>query len=90
MALPKVGDGYQVGDGNTGEVLVVGRSGQSIGFYGSAGGAQAATIASITTDAATSTTNAFGYSTSTQANAIVTALNSVITQLKAVGLIASS
>lgn len=34
MALPKVGDGYQVGDGNTAEGLKVGVSGGSIGFYG--------------------------------------------------------
>lgn len=44
MALPKVGDGYQVGDGNTNETLNVGRSGQTVaiqpvatgkvGFYG--------------------------------------------------------
>lgn len=34
MALPKVGDGYQVGDGNTAEGLKVGVAGGSIGFYG--------------------------------------------------------
>lgn len=36
MALPKIGDGEQVGDGNTGEVLNVGRTGQSLQFGGSA------------------------------------------------------
>ena len=30
MALPKVGDGYQLGDGNVNETLEVGVSGQSI------------------------------------------------------------
>lgn len=30
MALPKIGDGEQIGDGNAGEVLNVGRSGQSL------------------------------------------------------------
>jgi hypothetical protein len=35
MALPKVGDGYQVGDGNLDEGLVVGRAAtKPIGFYG--------------------------------------------------------
>lgn len=35
MALPKVGDGYQVGDGNQDEGLVVGRTAlKPIGFYG--------------------------------------------------------
>ena len=36
MAIPKIGDGEQVGDGNTGEVLNVGRTGQSLQFGGSA------------------------------------------------------
>ena len=36
MALPAVGDGYQVGDGNTGEDLLVGRTGQPVQFGGSA------------------------------------------------------
>ena len=36
MALPKIGDGEQVGDGNTGEVLNVGRSGQSLQIGGAA------------------------------------------------------
>jgi hypothetical protein len=43
MALPQVGDGYQVGDGNRGETLnvgagtqpiEVGQTGTTIGFYG--------------------------------------------------------
>lgn len=34
MALPKVGDGYQLGDGNVNEGLNVGVSGGSMGFYG--------------------------------------------------------
>jgi hypothetical protein len=35
MALPKVGDGYQVGDGNLNEGLVIGRAAaEPIGFYG--------------------------------------------------------
>ena len=34
MALPKVGDGYQLGDGNTNEGLNVGVAGGLVGFYG--------------------------------------------------------
>lgn len=59
MALPKVGDGEQVGDGNTGEVLNVGRTGQSlqfggsaattVGFYGATPVIQRATAATHTT-----------------------------------------
>lgn len=59
MALPKIGDGEQVGDGNTGEVLNVGRSGQSlqlggaasttVGFYGATPVVQRATATTHTT-----------------------------------------
>lgn len=52
MALPKVGDGEQIGDGNVNETLNVGRSGQplalqpsatgTIGFYGATPAAQRA------------------------------------------------
>ena len=61
MALPKVGDGEQVGDGNTNEVLNVGRTGQplqvggaaatTIGFYGATPVIQRATAATHTTTA---------------------------------------
>jgi hypothetical protein len=59
MALPKIGDGEQVGDGNTSEVLNVGRSGQSlqlggaasttVGFYGATPVVQRATATTHTT-----------------------------------------
>ena len=59
MALPKIGDGEQVGDGNTGEVLNVGRTGQSlpiggsaattVGFYGATPVVQRATATTHTT-----------------------------------------
>jgi hypothetical protein len=61
MALPKIGDGEQVGDGNTNEVLNVGRTGQSlqvggsaattVGFYGATPVVQRATAATHTTTA---------------------------------------
>lgn len=59
MALPQIGDGEQIGDGNTGEVLNVGRSGQSlqlggaasttVGFYGATPVVQRATATTHTT-----------------------------------------
>jgi hypothetical protein len=59
MALPQIGDGEQVGDGNTSEVLNVGRSGQSlqlggaasttVGFYGATPVVQRATATTHTT-----------------------------------------
>lgn len=51
MALPQVGDGYQVGDGNRNETLnvgagvqpvEVGQTGSTIGFYGATPAAQRA------------------------------------------------
>lgn len=51
MALPKVGDGYQVGDGNRDETLNVGagaqpveigQTGSTLGFYGKTPAAQRA------------------------------------------------
>lgn len=38
MALPKVGDGYQTGDGNLNETLNVGASGQAVALGSGAGG----------------------------------------------------
>lgn len=59
MALPQIGDGEQIGDGNTSEVLNVGRSGQSlqlggaasttVGFYGATPVVQRATATTHTT-----------------------------------------
>lgn len=83
MALPKIGDGEQIGDGNTGETLNVGRAGQplqlggtggTVGFYGAAPVARAGAItALVTTPTATD---------------IATAVNSIITALKSVGITA--
>lgn len=42
MAIPAIGDGAQVGDGNLNEGLKIGRSTQSIGFYGTTPAAQRA------------------------------------------------
>lgn len=62
MALPAIGDGEQIGDGNLNETLNVGRAtqpvqfggtGGSVGFYGQTPVVQRATAASHTTIATT-------------------------------------
>lgn len=37
MALPKIGDGEQIGDGNLNETLAVGRAGQPVALGGTGG-----------------------------------------------------
>jgi hypothetical protein len=84
MALPKVGDGQQVGDGNLNETLNVGRANVPVqvggaaaalvGFYGATPVDQGAAVtALVTTPTATD---------------IAVAVNSIISRLKDVGLIA--
>ena len=84
MALPKVGDGYQTGDGNLNEVLNVGRSGQSVqvggsssalvGFYGATPVDQGAAVTTL--------------ATTPTATDIAVAVNSIISRLQDVGIIA--
>lgn len=84
MSLPAIGDGEQIGDGNTGETMNVGRSGQpvklqpsatgTLGFYGKT---PVARPSAITTLATTPT-----------ATDIATAVNSIISALQTVGLTA--
>ena len=83
MALPKIGDGEQIGDGNLGETLNVGRAGQplqlggssgTMGFYGKSPVAQGAAVTTL--------------ATTPTATDIATAVNSIISRLQAVGLIA--
>jgi hypothetical protein len=76
---------YQVDDGNPDGAFFSGK----IGFYGVTPVAQAATIAAVTTTAATQT-SPFGFSTSTQADAVVSNLNSIRTALINVGILASA
>lgn len=97
MALPQIGDGEQVGDGNTNEVMNVGRTGQSIqiggsaatlvGFHGSSPVDQAAVVATVSTGTLQS---GFGFSTSAQMVTALGAINSILDCLKEKGLMASS
>ena len=103
MALPAIGDGQQVGDGNTSETLNVGRSGQPVQF----GGAVTATLGfygvtpivqpSATNQAAPSATavasisaSQWGFSTSTQAQALVNCVIAMQDALVDLGLIKGS
>lgn len=103
MALPQVGDGEQVGDGNTSETLNVGRSGQPVqfggtntatmGFYGATPAAQPTSsneAAAATTAAVSVSATQWGFSTSTQANAIVTLVNQLRADLVTLGIIKGS
>ena len=83
MALPKIGDGEQIGDGNTNETLNVGRAGQpvqlggtsgTVGFYGETPVAQGAAVTTL--------------ATTPTATDIATAVNAIISRLQTVGLIA--
>jgi hypothetical protein len=97
MALPAIGDGEQVGDGNTNETLNVGRSGQTIqvggtaatlvGFHGASPVDQAAFVTAISTLCLQS---GFGFSTSAQFVAFITGYNAVLTCLQEKGLMAAS
>lgn len=92
MALPAVGQGEQVGDGNTNETLNVGRSAQpvqfggtntaTLGFYGATPAVQPASsnqAAPVSTAPVSISATQWGWSTSTQAQAILT----LVTQLRA-------
>ena len=101
MALPAIGDGEQIGDGNTSESLLVGKAGQpvklgnsaatTIGVYGATPVVQRATAASHTTIATTvvvSTTgaNMWGFTTSSQGNAVLAAVAEIQATLVALGI----
>lgn len=97
MALPKIGDGEQVGDGNTNETLNVGRSGQSlqiggtaatlVAFHGASPVDQAAAITAVGTSVPVAACATYGL-TSTQLTALVTAVNSLIAMAQEKGLTA--
>lgn len=101
MALPAVGQGEQIGDGNLNETLNVGRATQPVQLAGTGGtwGVYGATPVSqrsttlgttvATTVAVSTTSNIWGFSTSTQANNIVSLLNSIYGALTSVGIIST-
>ena len=101
MALPSIGDGEQIGDGNLNESLIIGRATQpvklqnsaagTLGLYGATPVVQRATAASHTTIATTvvvSTTgsNMWGFTTSSQGNAVLAAVAEIQATLVALGI----
>ena len=82
MALPQIGDGEQIGDGNTGETLNVGRAGQPLQLGGSGGTVGFYGVTPVARGAAVTT-----LVTTPTATDIATAVNSIISRLKTVGII---
>lgn len=101
MALPAIGDGEQIGDGNTNETLNVGRATQpvqlggtsgTVGIYGVTPVSQRSTTVGTTvatTVAVSTTSNIWGFSTSTQANNLVTMVNDIYKALTSFGFIST-
>ena len=99
MALPKVGDGEQIGDGNLNEVLNVGRAGQplnlggtggTLGFYGKTAAAQPASASQAALTLTTATSNGFGFSTATAFSDAVAQLEAIRSALVTLGLLKGS
>ncbi len=100
MALPAIGDGEQIGDGNTNETLNVGRSGQpvkvqpsasgTLGFWGAAATTQPASAYQAALANTTATSGGFGFSTATAFDAAVAQLEEIRASLVALGLIKGS
>jgi hypothetical protein len=94
MALPKIGDGEQIGDGNANEVLIVGGVGQTVrvGQTGATlqfkGVTAAANVTAVLTTGAA--TGLVAYASTAQLQAHVDATNSILTALKNAGIMASS
>jgi hypothetical protein len=94
---------YQVGDGNTGETLLVGRTGQPVqfggeaaaelGFFGATPVAQVAATnqaAVVSTAAVSISATQWAFASSAQANSIVSLANELRTALVNLGLIKGS
>lgn len=99
MALPKVGDGYQVTDGNLNEAVNVGRAGQTVnlggsgaalGFYGKTAITQPASADQAALTLTTATSNGFGFSTATAFSAATAQLEAIRVALVNVGILKGS
>lgn len=77
-----------IGDGRPDGVIIGRSSTELVGFYGvTTAVAQAATIAAVTTTAATLTV--YGFTTTAQFNALIANVNSIRTALINLGIIAA-
>lgn len=99
MALPKIGDGEQIGDGNVNEVLNVGRPTQpvsiggasgSIGFFGVTATTRPADASQAALTLTTATSGGFGFSTATAFSAAMAQLENIRASLVTLGLIKGS
>ena len=94
MALPKIGDGEQLGDGNIGETLYLGKSSlQPVAFFGATGSTQpssASQAAAISTAPVSISATQWGFTSSAQALSIITLLNQIRTDLVSLGIIKGS
>lgn len=99
MALPKIGDGEQIGDGNLNETLNVGRPTQpvalggssgSIGFFGVTATTQPASASQAALTLTTATSGGFGFSTATAFSAFTAQLENIRASLVTLGLIKGS
>lgn len=99
MALPKIGDGEQIGDGNVNETLNVGRPTQpvslggasgSIGFFGVTAVTQPTSSAQVALTAVTGLSNGFGFTTTTNFSAFVAQVENIRASLVSLGLLKGS
>lgn len=100
MALPAIGDGEQIGDGNTNETLNVGRSGQpvkvqpsasgSLGFWGASATTQPANAAQAALTLTTALTSGFGFTSATAFNAFIAQLENIRASLVTIGILKGS
>lgn len=100
MALPAIGDGYQVGDGNTSETMNVGRSSVpvkvqpsatgSLSFYGVAVTTQPTNAAQAALTLTTGLTGGIGFTTTTAFSAFTAQLENIRASLVLLGLIKGS
>lgn len=95
MALPQIGDGEQIGDGNTNESLLIGRSGQAVKVQPSSTGQASFYGASLTTKPgltlttaaiASLTTSSVCAMTTTQLQTLQTTVNNLVLTVQTLGL----
>ena len=95
MTLPAIGDGEQLGDGNTSETLKVGRdtqpvqlggSGATLSFFGGSLVTKPANTLT-TTDISALTTSAVCAMSTTQLQTLQTTVNGLVLDLQALGLV---
>lgn len=96
MTLPSIGDGEQIGDGNTAEQLNIGRgtqpvrvggsSSSTLGFFGGTAVTRPANTLT-TADVSALTTSAVCAMTTAQLQTLQTTVNGLVLDLRALGLV---